>query len=231
MPRKNGLGSVLDNVRGTAGKMVESVKDAISPADANGSHEAQDRADGARAGVDAIQLLTEDHRKVKALFAEADALSDTAAAARAKLFKQIDAELTLHTRVEEEIFYPAFKAKTKRNTDERDEVLEAYEEHAGAKDLIRKLEGLEPRDETYKAKVQVLREMVEHHIREEESVLFHQARALLGEDELRELGRRIEAAKRSAGTRAAAKKSAPRARRSTSASTRARTSGKKRATR
>ena len=153
MGKQNGLGNVVGNVREVAGKMVSEMIEAISDSELS----------------DAIAILKNDHAKVKALFAQADALSDTAYAARLKLFKEIDAALTLHTTLEETIFYPAFKAKTERNTDERDEVLEAFEEHAGAKDLIAKLERLDVRDETYKAKLQVLGEMIRHHVEEEES--------------------------------------------------------------
>jgi len=144
---------------------------------------------------DAIELLKADHARVKALFKQADELGDRAHAARAKIFERIDRELTLHTQVEEKVFYPAFKAKTKNNTEERDEVLEAYEEHASAKELMAKLERLDPRDETYKAKLQVLGEMINHHVKEEESELFPEARELLSADELVKLGEQIEAMK------------------------------------
>ena len=159
---------------------------------------------------DAIALLKADHARVKALFKEVEDLSDRAHAARAKLFAKIDQELTIHTRVEEQIFYPAFKAKTKGNSDERDEVLEAYEEHASAKDLIAKLERLDPKNETYKPKLQVLSEMIAHHVKEEETTLFPEARKLLGEDELIELARQIESmkAKVAAKTRARRKAAA-----------------------
>jgi hemerythrin superfamily protein len=180
--KQNGLGNVVGNVREVAGKMVSEMIEAISDSELS----------------DAIAILKNDHAKVKALFAQADALSDTAYAARLKLFKEIDAALTLHTTLEETIFYPAFKAKTERNTDERDEVLEAFEEHAGAKDLIAKLERLDVRDETYKAKLQVLGEMIRHHVEEEESVMFPEARRLLGNDELERLGEQIAAEKRKA---------------------------------
>ncbi len=145
--------------------------------------------------MDAIDLLKADHARVKALFKEANALSDRAHAARSKLFQEIARELTLHTQVEEQIFYPALKARTKAATPERDEVLEAYEEHAGAKELIRKVEATDPKDETYKAKVQVLGEMVIHHADEEVSEMFKQARKLLSKDELEQLGDKITAMK------------------------------------
>jgi iron-sulfur cluster repair protein YtfE (RIC family) len=223
MPKSNSLGNVVDNVRDVAGKVVSDMIDALSP-----SNDA--------VAVDATTLLKKDHDKVKALFAQADALSDTSHAARLKLFKEIDAELTLHTQVEEQIFYPAFKAKTKRNTDERDEVLEAFEEHAGAKDLIAKLEALDPRDETYKAKLQVLGEMVKHHIDEEESVLFPQAHALLTHAELESLGKQIAVAKQKASgkgpgaktKRPVAKSSPARGTRAKSSTARTRSTAKKR---
>jgi hypothetical protein len=82
-------------------------------------------------------------------------MSDGSHASRAKLFKEIDTELKLHTEVEETISYPACKAKTKAGSGERDEVLGAYEQHAAAKELIGKLENLDPKDETYKAKVRL----------------------------------------------------------------------------
>lgn len=149
--------------------------------------------------ADAITLLKADHKKVKALFKEANELGDRAHAARKKLYDQIDRELTLHTQVEEKIFYPAFKAKTKADTDDRDDILEAYEEHAGAKGLMAKIEALDPSDETYKAKIQVLSEMVNHHVEEEETELFKEARKLLTEAELVSLGEQIAAMKAAAG--------------------------------
>ncbi len=147
---------------------------------------------------DAISLLKADHKKVKGLFKEASELGDGAHAARAKLFLQIDHELTVHTQVEEAIFYSAFKSRSKPGTDERDEVLEAYEEHGAAKDLIKKLEGTDPSDETYKAKLTLLGEMIDAHVNMEESEMFPQAQELLGSDELKRLGERITAAKKAA---------------------------------
>ena len=145
--------------------------------------------------MDAITLLKADHKKVEDLFKQVEELSDTAHATRAKLFVTIDRELTVHSRVEETIFYPALKAKTKKDTEQSDEVLEAYEEHANVKAMIQKLEALEPSDETYNAKLQVLSELVKHHVKEEETEMFKQARQLLSESELAALGKQIEVAK------------------------------------
>lgn len=144
---------------------------------------------------DAIALLKADHKKVKALFKEADELGERAFAARAKLYAQIARELELHTKVEETIFYPAVKQKTRGASEERDAVLEAYEEHAAAKDAMRRIGETDPKDETFRAKVTVLSELIDHHVREEENHFFPEARKLLGADRLAELGDEITAAK------------------------------------
>lgn len=152
--------------------------------------------------MDAISLLKADHRKVERLFSEIEGLSDTAHASRAKLFNQIDRELTIHANIEETIFYPAFKSKTQKNTDERDEVLEAYEEHGNVKAMLKKIEMLEPADETYNAKIQVLGDLVKHHVKEEETQLFKQVRERLDESELVDLGEKMAIAKENLGVKA-----------------------------
>jgi hypothetical protein len=121
---------------------------------------------------DAIALLKADHRKVEGLFEDFE--KATSAAKKAQLVKQICTELTIHTMLEEEIFYPACKGKT-----EDDLLDEAYVEHDGAKVLIAELEGAAPGEGFYDAKVKVLSEEIEHHVKEEEKPgegLFAQAR-------------------------------------------------------
>ena len=149
-----------------------------------------------RFSLDAITLLKTDHKKVSALLKKVEALGETAHASRGKLFAQIDAELEAHAEVEEKIFYPALKAKTKRNDEANDEVLEAYEEHANVKAMLGKLKTLSPTHETYNAKLQVLSELVKHHVKEEETEMFKQARKLLKKPELDDLGKKMEAAKK-----------------------------------
>lgn len=148
--------------------------------------------------MDAIKLLKEDHKKVKALFEEVEGLGDRASTQRKNLFAKIDEELTLHAKVEETLFYPEFK-KRAENSEERDEVLEAYEEHGIVKTMIGELEGLDPKDETYKPKLTVLKELVMHHVKEEEGELFKMARELFEPEELDTIGERITRAKKEAG--------------------------------
>lgn len=123
---------------------------------------------------DAITLLTEDHKKVKKLFAEFAKLAKDEGNDKAKVevVQQIGIELTLHSQVEEEIFYPAVRAALK------DVVLmnEADVEHAEVKNLIAQLEAMTPDDDHYVATVTVLREMVDHHVEEEEEKMFPKAK-------------------------------------------------------
>jgi hemerythrin superfamily protein len=119
--------------------------------------------------TDAIALLTADHKEVKTMFEQYDKLGDRANAAKKKLADQICAALTVHTTIEEEIFYPALRAASKDAADLLDE---AEVEHAGAKDLIAQIEEMDPEDDLYDAKVKVLGEQVEHHVGEEEGEMF-----------------------------------------------------------
>lgn len=148
--------------------------------------------------MDVLKLLKEDHKKVKALFGEVESLGDRASVQRKKLFAKIDGELTAHVRVEETIFYPAFRSRA-GNGEAKDEVLEAYEEHGIVKNLIRELEDLDPKDDTYKPKLTVLMELVEHHVKEEESTMFKMARELFERRELEDIGERVMEAKAELG--------------------------------
>ena len=123
--------------------------------------------------LDAIALLKADHRKVEQLFEDFEKAGSDGR--KRKLAEQICLELTVHTRIEEEIFYPACRGKI-----EDDLVDEAAVEHDAAKVLIAEIEGGGPDDDFYDAKVKVLSEMIEHHVEEEEKRvegMFSQARA------------------------------------------------------
>ncbi|MBV9971831.1 MAG: hemerythrin domain-containing protein [Candidatus Eremiobacteraeota bacterium] len=147
--------------------------------------------------MDAVTLLKNDHTKVKGLFKEVEALGERASTSRERLFEQIDRELRVHSEVEEKIFYPAFK-KHAEKSEEREEVAEAYEEHALVANLLDEIEELDPSDEQYKAKLNVMMELVKHHADEEEKGMFKEARELFDDAELEELGQRIEQAKEQA---------------------------------
>jgi len=122
---------------------------------------------------DAISLLVADHVRVAKLFAEFAALKEHGGDdAKSALAAQIIDELTVHTALEEELFYPAVREAI----DDDDLMDEALVEHAGAKQLIAQLQAADPDDELYDAKVTVLGEQIEHHVAEEEGNMFAQAR-------------------------------------------------------
>jgi hemerythrin superfamily protein len=130
---------------------------------------------------DAVALLKEDHRTVEKLFEQFEKASGDGR--KQKVAEQICMELSIHAKIEEEIFYPACEGKV-----EEDLLKEAYVEHDGAKILIAEIIAGGPSDEFYDAKVKVLQEQIEHHVEEEEKRmqgLFAQARkAGLDMDEL-----------------------------------------------
>ncbi len=138
--------------------------------------------------LDAIALLKADHRKVEELFEK----YESARSKKADIARQICMELTIHTMIEEEIFYPACR---KAGVD-GDRMDEANVEHDGAKSLIAELENGTPDDEFYDAKVKVLSEEIKHRVKEEEKRggVFSQAREN-GMD-LQELGEQLAARKK-----------------------------------
>jgi len=121
---------------------------------------------------DAFALLKSDHKTVKALFQSFQEMKEAGDdQQKAELVRQICDELTVHAEVEEEIFYPAVRAAI----EDGDLLDEAGVEHATAKDLIAQLNEMEPTDELYDAKVTVLSEYIDHHVKEEEGEIFPKA--------------------------------------------------------
>ena len=116
--------------------------------------------------TDAVSLLKADHEKVSDLFADFEQADSNEE--KKKLVSKICTELSVHSQLEEEIFYPAFKAAN----EDHELVPEATVEHGTIKDLIEQLEGAEPSGENYNAKVKVLAEYVKHHVKEEHSEMF-----------------------------------------------------------
>lgn len=120
---------------------------------------------------DAIAMLKADHEAVSQMFADYEATRSVPK--KKALVDEICSALSVHAQIEEEIFYPAVKAALK------DKLLvpEATVEHAGVKDLIAQLQGVEPDGEMYDAKVKVLSEYVKHHVKEEQNEMFPKAKA------------------------------------------------------
>lgn len=130
-----------------------------------------------RSQPDACTLLDADHRKVKKMFKDYEGLTQSRAKSATEkkraLAQEICIELTVHAQVEEEIFYPAAREAIK-DTDLLDE---AEVEHASAKDLIAQIQDAETIDDMFDAKVKVLGEYIDHHVKEERNELFPKARA------------------------------------------------------
>jgi Hemerythrin HHE cation binding domain len=142
--------------------------------------------------MDAISLLKADHDKVKKILDEGESTTERGVKTRTELFETIKAELSIHERIEEEIFYPALKNHPKA----KDIVLEGYEEHHVVDEIMGELEATDVTDETWGAKFKVMKENIEHHIEEEEGEMFKHARQVFDATELEDLGRRMEELKK-----------------------------------
>jgi len=128
----------------------------------------------------ATDLLKQQHRTVEALFAQIEAGEPEA-------LKDLASALAAHMAIEHEFFYPQ-----SREVDE-DAVLEAFEEHAIAETALKRALATDPEDESFDARVSVLKELIEHHVEEEESELIPQIEKEIGSDELEALGEKMEA--------------------------------------
>lgn len=152
--------------------------------------------------MEATSLLKKDHKAVKKLFKEYEKTGDRAFEKKKAIFGKVRTELEIHSAIEEEIFYPAVKRA--RSEEAKDTVREAVEEHSVVKFLLEQLSNMDPEEEQFDAKFEVLRENVEHHADEEEDEMFPQARKHLSDSQLEELGARMEARKESLKADAAA---------------------------
>jgi hypothetical protein len=145
------------------------------------------RAPAAPKTPDAITLLTEDHKEVKKRFRQYDKLAKDGAAAgeREALAAEICTMLKVHTQIEEEILYPS----AREALPEPDLIDEAVVEHASAKDLIAQIEGMSGGDDLYDAKVKVLGEFIDHHVKEEQEEMFPKLRRRI---DIKAVGERLQ---------------------------------------
>ncbi|HYE23714.1 MAG TPA: hemerythrin domain-containing protein [Clostridia bacterium] len=142
--------------------------------------------------MNALDLLKHDHDKMKELLNQLEQVKEDNPDERESLFALVRRDLTVHEIIEEEILYPAFEEQAKL----KEIVLEGYEEHHFADIVVEEIDGVPPEDETWGAKLTVLKENVEHHIEEEEARMFKTARELFSEEELNQLGERLAARKK-----------------------------------
>ncbi|WP_065257362.1 hemerythrin domain-containing protein [Pseudomonas bananamidigenes] len=144
--------------------------------------------------MNAIDLLKADHEKVKGILGQLSDSTERATKKRVELLEKLEMEITIHTRLEEEILYPAFKAAGSKEQDVM--YYEAKEEHRTVDSLVLPdLKETDPGTPEFAGRVKVVKELLEHHIEEEEKEMFPQARKLLGKARLDELGEQMEAMK------------------------------------
>ncbi|HEX7153684.1 MAG TPA: hemerythrin domain-containing protein [Thermoanaerobaculia bacterium] len=149
-----------------------------------------------------LTMLKSDHATIKRLTRELSELEGNAATTikrREALVNEIEREVKMHAQSEEEIFYPAFKtAVDRKKNDEAEHMFyEAAEEHHVVDMVLPALKAANPKSHEFQAKAKVLKELLEHHIREEETEMFAQARQMFSEEQLRELGDLMQARKES----------------------------------
>lgn len=141
--------------------------------------------------MNAIELLKSDHKKVRELLTELEATSNRATAKRVTLLNKINTEIKVHSTIEEEIFYPAFKNAAKKAEDQK-LYFEALEEHRAAGDLVLPdLLGTDVSSDQFGGRAKVLKDLIEHHAKEEEDEMFPRAQEVLSSAELEDLGNRM----------------------------------------
>jgi hemerythrin superfamily protein len=141
--------------------------------------------------MNAFELLKADHEKVSGIFERIDDAGDGDTGVRRSLFAQVKSELEAHAHIEETIFYPALR----QEAETQEIVLEAIEEHQEVKDLLAEIEGIPVDSDDWSDKVTELKEAVEHHVGEEEGEMFDKARDVLSQQQIEELGNRMESEK------------------------------------
>jgi hemerythrin-like domain-containing protein len=133
--------------------------------------------------MDANKLLTKQHRKAEGLLKKLEKNSADAE----ELLTELANDLAAHMAIEQELYYTAVKQIDDKL------VLESYEEHALAEVALKRLLATSPEDESFKARVTALKELIQHHVEEEEEELFPKVQKKLGDERLKELGKQMQA--------------------------------------
>lgn len=140
--------------------------------------------------MNAIDMLIEDHERVKDLLTRLTESTERAVKTRTELLQKLEMEVTIHTKLEEQILYPAYKEAGGK--EELKMYHEAKEEHRAVDSLVLPdLKATDPSTVQFSGRVKVCKELLEHHIEEEESEMFPQARELFDEARLKEMGEQM----------------------------------------
>lgn len=145
-----------------------------------------------QAEMNIFDVLKQDHEKARYLFDKAGKAGRKEIATMQKLFAQLEEELAIHMEGEERFFYSVLE----KNEEMRDKVLQAFEEHQVAKTLLGTFQALAVDDERWAAKMQVLNEIVEHHMQEEEREVFKLARKALTKDQQHDIAMQFQKSRR-----------------------------------
>jgi hemerythrin-like domain-containing protein len=144
---------------------------------------------------DAIALLKQDHEKMRRLLRALEEAAMSDGDEPEPLLKSVESELQVHTAIEEEIFYPAFRDAASKRDDSK-LYYEAVEEHHVVDLVVPEIDKGETGSPEFAAKAKVLKDLVEHHAEEEEKEMFPRARKLMDKDELVTLGQQLAERKR-----------------------------------
>src|SRR3954471_21348384 len=142
--------------------------------------------------MDALTLLQQDHQEVKKLMAEIEKTTERGVKTRQQLFNKLVENLTIHEKIEEQIFYPAVKERaTSKQLEEL--VTESYEEHHFVDVVKAEIENTPFESEEWAAKFKVMMENIEHHaFEEEEGKMFPKVRKIFSKTELEEMGTEMQ---------------------------------------
>ncbi|MCK8656865.1 hemerythrin domain-containing protein [Pseudomonas umsongensis] len=144
--------------------------------------------------MNAIDLLKADHERVKGILSQLSESTERGLKKRTDLLEKLEMEISIHTRLEEDILYPAYKEAGGKEQDIM--YYEAKEEHRTVDSLVLPdLKATDPSTPEFAGRVKVVKELLEHHIEEEETEMFPQAKKLLGKATLDELGEQMEVLK------------------------------------
>ncbi len=138
--------------------------------------------------MNALTLLKEDHVQIKKMLADGEQTTERAEKTRTELFERLKGFLEVHERIEEEVLYPALKKKPKSE----DIAYEGFEEHHVVDTIFEELEATPVDSPEWTAKFTVAKENIEHHIEEEEGEMFKMTRQLFSDDELEQMGTRMQ---------------------------------------
>ncbi|HVG17919.1 MAG TPA: hemerythrin domain-containing protein [Blastocatellia bacterium] len=137
--------------------------------------------------MNAIELLMQDHKEVAGMMDQLETADKGDRSAR-DTFLQLKNALTMHTQIEEQVFYPALK----NHEETRDMIPESLDEHQEVDQILAEMSSLSPGNDDFMDRLTELRDAIEHHVEEEENEMFPKAERILGETRIQEMGRQMQ---------------------------------------